>query len=143
MDPEGSSVGGILRSVGVNSMGLEKIKFGIGVVGKMTTGLIAVLSVLAVLGALGLICGQFLLSYICLAAIIFFFLFNHVSVMWFSSKHPAVAILEGAELVRYHQVEMAAKGLSLPTTQPNVEPPLIEAVEANDENVQLEHKVGS
>ena len=63
--------------------------------------------------------------------------------MWFSSKHPAVAILEGAELVRYHQVEMAAKGLSLPTTQPNVEPPLIEAVEANDENVQLEHKVGS
>jgi hypothetical protein len=43
--------------------------------------------------------------------------------------------------VRLRQVEMAAKGLSLPTTQPNTEPPMIEAVEANDKNVQPKYKV--
>jgi hypothetical protein len=141
MDPDSSAVGGILKSVGIGSMGLEKIRFGTGVVGKMTTGLIAILSVLGALSLSGVILGQLPLTYICVGVCVFVFLFTQISIMLFASRHPATAVLEGAELVRYHQVDMAAKGLSLPTPQPNVEPPMIGAVGINDPNVQLEHKV--
>lgn len=110
MTPDNSTVGGVLKSIGIGSMGLEKIKFGAGVVGKMTTSLIAFLSVLGIISLSGVICGQLTLTYICIPIIVFVFVFNHISIMIFASRHPAPAMLEGTELVRYHQVEMAARG---------------------------------
>jgi hypothetical protein len=140
MDQDSLGIGGILKSA--VSLGLEKITFGSGVVGKMTTSLMAILTVVGAALLLSLALGQLPLAYICLGVCVFVYLFTQISIMLFASKHPAAATLEGAEFVRYHQVEMAAKGLALPTQQPNVEPPMIEAVGMNDQNVQPEHKVG-
>jgi hypothetical protein len=136
MDPSG-----ILKSVEIGSMGLDRITFGKSVVGMMTTSFISMLAVFGPLAITGVVWGQPNITYICIAVIIVAFLFTAISIMIFASRHPTSALLEGAEIVRLRQVEMAAKGLSLPMTQPNTEPPMIEAVETNDENVQPKYKV--
>ena len=57
------------------------------------------------------------------------FVFSSVAGMWYATKHPAVALLEGVELVTYHQIDMAAKNIKIPASQPNTEPPRIDQAE--------------
>jgi hypothetical protein len=97
------SVHDALKSIGIGSMGLEKIKFGAGVVGKMTTSLIAFLSVLGVISLSCIFSGQVAIACGCIVACVAAFPFIIICMMIFASKHPATAMLEGTELVRYHQ----------------------------------------
>jgi hypothetical protein len=46
-------------------------------------------------------------------AVLIFILFVSylIGVLWFSNRHPGLALLEGADLIQWRQLEMAAKGL--------------------------------
>jgi len=48
--------------------------------------------------------------------------FYFVKVLRFAERNPAVALLEGAELVQWHQHELAAKGVTVPLSPPIVDP---------------------
>ena len=51
------------------------------------------------------------------------FLFYFISTQRFADKNPGVALLEGAELIRWKQVELAAKNLPSPPATPAVVDP--------------------
>ena len=70
------------------------------------------------------------------------FVFKSVASMRFASQNPAAALLEGGDLVRYREWESTAKGLSVPSSEPNVEPPLIDVTKADADTVQPQHPVG-
>jgi hypothetical protein len=131
---ESSAVGKLLKSVGIGSTGLEKIQFGPGVVGKMTTSLMGLhlVCIFAVIAGISLRSLLLVLSGLGVAFLAF--LFKSVSSMVYAAKNP--------NLISYHAVEMAAKGLSVPDAQPNVEPRLIEPAGTDAEAVQFEHTLG-
>jgi hypothetical protein len=63
------------------------------------------------------------------------YLFHSVASMAYAAKNPGEALLEGGELVKYHQIDMAAKNVAIPSEQRNVQPPLIEAAGTDAEPV--------
>ena len=109
-----------LESAGINVSALERIKFAPGVVGKTTY-----VAVAAAIG-LGLVAVRLSDSTSLLAdagLIILLFLGYFVGVLWFANKHPGVALLEGSHLLRWQQVEMAAKGIAQPPADSPIEEP--------------------
>lgn len=106
----------VLKTVGVAAESMGKIRLG-GVVGKTSTAVIALFGVFAIVAwkmsdplVIGLV-----------AAVIFLVYF--AGVMAFALKNPGAALLEGAELVQWQQVEMAAKGIGSPPSAPAVPDP--------------------
>ena len=63
-----------------------------------------------------------------LAVVLFAMYF--VGVLWFANKHPGLALLEGAELIQWRQLDMTASDLPPQIDNQPIEPPLIEQ---NDE----------
>ena len=128
MPDQGHDFEAILRSAGFSSSGIDRIKLGSGVVGKMTSTLMGLYIVCFACVAAGAYLNIQYMVFCGIAAAFFAFLFGSVSSMWFAKKYPAVALLEGGELVKYRQIEMATRDLPVPASQPNTEPPLIEGV---------------
>ena len=91
----------------------EKIRFGPGVVGKATVGLVATFVVLAVVAwSLASVAGLLVLPLLFIAILAvgtFAWFFRRV--MAYAEKNPAQALLEGIELVRWQETALAAKGL--------------------------------
>src|SRR2546427_9769397 len=89
----------------------EKIRFGPGVVGKATVALVAMFGVLAVvawrlIGApLEVILALLVVALLAVGTFAWFFR----RTMAFAEKHPAQALLEGIELVRWQETAVAAK----------------------------------
>ena len=119
------TVESLLRGAGFSSSGIDRIKLGNGVVGKMTSTQMG-LYVVCFAGVCG---GVYLnIPYMMVAfggVALLSFLFSSIAGMWFAAKYPSVALLEGAELVKYHQIEMATRDLINPPDQPNIEAPLL------------------
>ncbi len=113
----------VLRQLGVRVEGLDRIRLGRGVVGKASY--VAGAAVIA-LGfvAWALRDPTYLLIDACLIAVVFGTYF--AGSLWFSNRHPGVALLEGAELIQWRQMDMGAKNMLKPPEGPNVTPPLIE-----------------
>jgi hypothetical protein len=127
-DPE-PTVDSILKSSGFSSSGIDRIKLGNGVVGKMTTTQMGLYVIcFAGIGAGTWINNPYMIEGFVAVAFVSF-LFSSIASMIFASNHPAVALLEGAELVKYRQIEMAAKDISIPSSQVNIEPTLITKAE--------------
>jgi hypothetical protein len=86
--------------------GATKIKFSGGVVGKVSFVLVAALVVT------GVISWKAEIWWIPIAAlaVVVIILFVALKLIWFAEKHPHAALLEGAELLTWHQMEMAQKG---------------------------------
>jgi hypothetical protein len=130
-EPEPPPLEAILQRVGISSSGIDRIKFGKGVVGKLATmqmGLYVV-CVTVVLSAIFL--REPWLAVGGIATAICSHIFSSVLSVWFAERNQAIALLEGAELVQYRQMEMAAKDLQVPVSQPNIEaPPLLVPPEA-------------
>jgi hypothetical protein len=105
-----------LRSVGVRTETLEGIRLARGVMGK--TSYVAGVALL-VLGAIAWHGGSdsLILSLLTVAL----FAIYYFGSLWFAHKHPGEALLEGAELIQWRQMEMAAKDLPLPPPQPSIE----------------------
>lgn len=114
-----------LHGVGLGSAGIDRIRFGKGVVGKLTTAQMGLYVVCIATIIAGVWLRQPLMSYLGLGGAVGTFLITMAASMIFAAKNPGVALLEGAELVRYTQIEMAAKGMEIPTEQANIAPPQI------------------
>jgi hypothetical protein len=102
----GPNVKQILAAAGVSESSLDRIRFAQGVVGKSSyvagTALLALLVV-----AFSIRDSAYLLAVACFILVLFFGYF--VGVLWFAHEHPDMALLEGSELVKWRQIDMAAK----------------------------------
>lgn len=96
-----------LEAVGVSESSLDRVRLAQGFMGKASYVTGAVMLVLVTVAAF-LRDPLFLLIVAALAVIVFAIYF--FGSLWFSHKHPDLALLEGAELIRWRQIEMAAKG---------------------------------
>lgn len=99
---------------------LERIRLGKGIVGKTSYVAITALIVLGV--AVTRISTDWMRLAVGLIAVALF-LFYFISTQRFADKNPGVALLEGAELIRWKQVELAAKNLPSPPATPAVVDP--------------------
>lgn len=103
----GSKIKDVLEAVGVSETTLDKVRLAQGVVGKSSyvaaTALLALLVVAFSLKDSGYLLAIGLI-------ILLLFVVYFAGVLWFATRHPDMALLEGAELVKWRQIDMAAKG---------------------------------
>jgi hypothetical protein len=97
----------ILEAVGVSESSLDRVRLAQGVVGKSSYVAASALLALLVV-AYSLRDSGYLLVVGILIVLLFVVYF--AGVLWFANRHPDMALLEGAELVKWRQIEMAAKG---------------------------------
>ncbi len=98
----------ILNSVGGTAEGIERIKLGRGVVGKTTLVCLGLMVVLGIV-AYRLEGNWFLISVALLAG--FLFILYLFKVFSFATTNPGEALLEGAELITWKRIDLAAKGI--------------------------------
>jgi hypothetical protein len=94
-----------LESAGIRASGLDRIRLARGVVGKASYVAAAAVIALAAV-AWGLRDSTFLFADAILIVLLFAAYF--AGVLWFANKHPGVALLEGAELIQWRQLDIAA-----------------------------------
>jgi len=111
-----------LQQIGINSSSLDRIRLARGVVGKSSyvagAAIVALAAVAAVLRE-----PLFLIADAGLVVIIFIIYFS--GILWFAHKHPGTALLEGAELIQWRQMEMAAKDMTQLQGQESSTPKLL------------------
>jgi hypothetical protein len=96
---------------------------GKGAVGKSTSGFLGLCGIFGLV-AIGLIIARqplYLIGLAILAAGVYSY-FQH-SVFKFASANPATALLEGADFVKWHQAEIAAKDVEVVPNTPLVPDP--------------------
>ena len=117
---------GVLHRMGVgwNFPDIHKMRWGPGVVGR--TSVVAVVAVLAILGALFVVREPSLVKVLVYAMIgmpLFFF----ALAFGFAFKHPEISVMEGAQALAYRQAEMSAKNVDIidvtPRGSANTAPP--------------------
>jgi hypothetical protein len=94
-----------LEASGINASALDRIRLARGVVGKASY-----VAGAAVLGLALVAWGLRDSIYLIIDASLMFALFlsYFIGVLWFANKHPGVALLEGAELIQWRQLEITA-----------------------------------
>jgi hypothetical protein len=109
----------VLDQSGINASSLDRIRLARGVVGKASY--VAVAAVLALGGiAWRLRDPIYLLVAAVLILLVFAIYFS--GTLWFANRHPGVALLEGAELIQWRQMDIAAKTISSIENKPISEP---------------------
>ena len=108
------SLKGALADVGIAAESINRIRLGPGVVGRTTWVGLGALIVLGV--AAWNTKNEWLLGGIVGAVLVvsLTYLFRVTS---YAKEHPGPALLEGAELLQWQQVELAAKGLTPPKSE--------------------------
>ena len=109
----------LLKVLGFAEESVQRVRLGSGVVGRTTSAVVVALVVLGVVASrvdpealfwvAGLVVGLFVL---------YFF-----GVLFFAQRNPGAALLEGAELLRWQQSELAAKGLGRIAPAPALQEP--------------------
>ena len=110
----------IADGAGLNVEAFDRIKLGRGLVGK--SAYVAVAAVL-VLGAVALRTSNVSILAAVIAAAVIVFLVFFLGVLQLAAKNPGAALLEGAELIQWRQMDMGIKGVETLPEGPNVEPP--------------------
>lgn len=127
-----ATLGQLLKSFGLSEESVERIRLGRGVVGRTTYAAVAALFVLAVVASRA---DSTMLIWIAVLAVGLFALY-FLGVLIFAERNPGTALLEGAELLRWRQSELAAKGLdSIPPVPALPEPTDAQEAGARDKNV--------
>jgi hypothetical protein len=107
---------GALKEAGISAEALDRIRLARGVVGKASYVAGAALVVLVAV-AIMLRQPDYLLAIGVLAVALFLIYF--LGILWFAHRHPGVALLEGAELIQWRQMDMAVKDVrQLPQQSP-------------------------
>lgn len=96
----------------------DRIKLGTGVVGKLTTGIVALFGVLGVI-AFGLKGNEHALLMLAGASILVFLSFC-AGVAVYAVKFPNLAALEGADLIKWRQMDMSARDPLIIRDEPNI-----------------------
>jgi hypothetical protein len=94
-----------LEATGFRSSAFDRIRFSRGIIGKASY--VAVAAMLA----LGIVAYNLREPMLLLAIgllIVFLFVAFFVGTLWFANKHPGPALLEGAELIQWRQMETTA-----------------------------------
>ena len=85
---------------------MERVRLSRGVVGRTTYAVVSLFLLLAVVASRASVD---LLLYVAGLGVVTFLVY-FIGVLMFATKHPAVAMMEGAELLHWQQAELAAKG---------------------------------
>jgi hypothetical protein len=109
---------------------LKALKFGPGIVGRITT--MVAITVLALAGiAYGI--SDLYLGYVTVAFIFLLSAFAILKIFAFANRYPELATLENSQVVKYKEIQLAVKGEQLPLPAPNTEsPPTIEHKESDN-----------
>ena len=110
----------LLKNFGISTESVDRIRLAKGVVGKTTTAVLIVLMVLAL--AIFKLNNPQLILILGIAAG-FVFLVYFIGVMLFAHKNPGPALLEGAELLRWRQFDLATKGSPSQPASPSLPGP--------------------
>jgi hypothetical protein len=110
----------ILEESGFKVDGLDRIRLARGVVGKSSYVAGAAMLVFAVLAMR--VSGVGLFAALIGATVVLFISYL-VGILWFATKNPGLALLEGAELIQWRQMDMGVKGVSTLPNDANVAPP--------------------
>jgi len=110
----------ILEGSGFKVESIDRIKLARGVVGKVSY---VAGAALLVLGALALRVDSAALFGIIAVAAVLLFLAYLVGILWFATKNPGLALLEGAELIQWRQMDMGLKGAESIPDMTNIEAP--------------------
>lgn len=113
---------GKLNPIAILNGSYDRIKLGTGVVGKLTTGIVALFGVLGVI-AFGLKGNENALLILAGASIIVFLSFC-AGVALYAVKFPNLAALEGADLIKWRQMDMSARDPLIIRDEPHTLPPL-------------------
>jgi hypothetical protein len=92
-----------LEQSGLNASTLDRIRLARGVLGKTSYVAVAAIAALALLRDT-----NYLLSVLVTAV----FVVYYGGALWFANRHPGVALLEGAELIQWRQMDIAAKSIA-------------------------------
>jgi intracellular septation protein A len=111
-----------LSKVGINAEALDRVRLAQGVVGK--SSYVTVAALLA-LGAIAISLHDSLYLLILAFVVLFVFGSYFAGALWFAHKHPGESLLEGAELIKWRQLEMAAKDVPKEITATVIEPTVI------------------
>ena len=130
-----ASLAAILKNFGLSEESGDRVRLGRGVVGRTTYAVVAALVVLALVAWRG---DPAMLFWIAVLTLVLFLAYFG-GVLWFAHRHPGVALLEGAELLRWRQTELAAKGIaSIPPVPALQEPESEEVLSATSESEEGE-----
>lgn len=94
-----------------------RVRLGPGVVGRTTTAAIIALVVLGIVA--WNLTHQWLLGGVAALGFLIFIVY-FIGVMHFAGKHPAAALLEGSEFLKWQQDEWVVKGVLGPPTSPRI-----------------------
>ncbi len=108
-EPDKTDISKLFNQLGIKASSLGKVRMGRGVVGKTSHVAIAFFAVLAII-AYGTKNDWVLAGVGLIAAAVFVWLVDRL--FRFSEKNPTLALMEGAELIAWQQIEMAAKGVT-------------------------------
>jgi hypothetical protein len=111
-----------LENVGIRASAFQSIRLPRGLVGKASYVAALALIGLAII-AWGLKDPALLIAIGCLIVLLFALYF--AGVLWFANKHPGVALLEGAELIQWRQLEIAASDVPTIRDASPKEPPTL------------------
>jgi hypothetical protein len=103
-----------LEGAGISAEALDRIRLARGFVGKASY--VAGVALIVVGGIALRAAESSVLIFGIFALAIFAIYFG--GTLWFAHRHPGEALLEGAELIKWRQMEMAAKNLLPPPSQP-------------------------
>jgi hypothetical protein len=106
----------ILEKSGVTLGAVDRIRLARGVVGKSSYVAAAALGVLLVLAFRAPV-GWMIVALGIAAVVVFLAYF--FGVLWFANKNPGLALLEGAELIKWRQMEMGLQGVIALPNEPN------------------------
>lgn len=112
----------MLKSAGISAESFDRVRLARGVVGK--SGYVAGAALLVLFAVAISLRDPVLLIVLAVLAVAIFAMFFG-GALWFAHKHPEAALLEGAELLQWRQMEMAAKGIDVLPNQANVTPQLL------------------
>lgn len=110
----------IIEGMGLNAESFDRIRLARGVVGKASYAAAAAILALA---AVALQTSNIIILGAVIAAVVILFLAYLFGVLWFAARNPGVALLEGAELIQWRQMDVGMKGETSLPTGPNIEPP--------------------
>ena len=125
-----------IEATGINVSALDAIRFTPGVLGKAS--FVAAAAVFSI-AAVAVVSRDFWVFLPVANMILLIFIPYFFGSLWFAHRHPGEALLEGAHLIQWRQLELAAKGMPQPPPGPAIEdperpPPLISSnAEAPDE----------
>jgi hypothetical protein len=120
---DGIDLKSALGQMGFKAEGVDRIRLARGVVGKSTYVAVATMGVLSV-AAYGLKANPIGLLIVGFGAIVLFCVY-FFGIMFFASKNPNLAFLEGAELIHWRQMDISAQGMLRPATSRPVISPVI------------------